>query len=329
MVLAFCAGCPTVRDQAAKIVVEPPAFPGKAMQALAGGEGLLLKNGRIDAHHRVKVQDGAEIDTWVIRSRLHDPTGPERGSPFERQVSRGTAVLLHPLSAGKAWFLGLGGKLADRGWDVVLIDIRGHGYSDGQYITWGAREKQDVKTVLDRLLELEPISPDVYACGASMGGCIAVQYAAFDPRCRGVIALGPPADARAIGRRMLMLTTESFFDTAMTRAGELAGFDPKDASAVAAAAKLSCPLVVVHGSMDLVVPMGQGRAVFEAAKGPKKMIRLALAGHAPEIGREGWLADQFEVLTEMGRKEGRPDLAPTSAEATAGRPTIAAGPPSQ
>lgn len=305
LTLLACAGCKDAHvRQEAKLLIVPATTVGKALQyVMAGTDKQLVDRGRISAHRRVRVDPNTEIDCWVIHSRLHDESGAKKGDLFERQITRGTVVLLHPLCTGKAWFLSLGEKLARRGWDVVLMDVRGHGFSDGEYITWGVREKQDIKRVMDRLIEAEPISSDLYVCGASMGGCVGVQYAAIDPRVRGVMALGPPAGARQAGRRMLWLVPRGQFEAALQTAGQMAHFNPEQASAVDAAKNLNCPLLVAHGCLDLLVPLGQGAEIFNAAPVRKKFLALRWAGHAPEIGRDGWLMDKIDLLAAMSRQE--------------------------
>jgi len=295
------AGCEANTEQEARLLVVPVNWIGRAMEYCAGPRERLLKNGRIDLHRRVKTPDGVEIDVWVIHSRLYDERADNKGSLFEGRITRGTVVMLHPLLVGKTWFLGLGEKLADRGWDVVLMDLRGHGHSGGQYVTWGAKEKRDVKAVVDELLETQPVSKKIYACGSSTGGSVAIQYAAIDPRCKGVIAMAPPAGAVDVFRRLLCLLPEARFEAALKRAGEMADFDPAEASAVAAAGELSCPMILVHGSWDFLVPLRNSEQIANATSAPKKLIALKCVGHASEIGRTGWLTDQMDILAGMGQ----------------------------
>ena len=307
-VVLACMGCNATTEQEAKLLVQPAGWVGRTMEWCVGPAERLEKAGRIDAHRRVEVEKGVEIDVWLIKSRLYDEVANNKGSIFEGRLTRGTVVLLHPMMAGKAWFLNLGERLAGRGWDVVLMDLRGHGASGGEYTTWGVREKQDVKKVIDVVLGTEAVSEKVYACGSSMGGSVAIQYAAIDPRCQGVVAVSPPAGALGVFRRILCLLAEPFFHRAVDRAGRMANFNPANASAVAAAGKLTCPLVVIHGSWDCLVPLSQGEAIVAASSAPKKkLIPLRGVGHVAEIGRMGWLTDQIDVLADMSRECSPPE----------------------
>jgi len=292
-----CGGCST--QQQAGMLVVPARWPGQLMEVCTGGSKSLTASGRITLQRKVKVSDGTEIDVWLIASRLHDKVPDDNGGFRQTKLTRGTVVLLHPLMAGKAWFLQLGEDLADRGWDVVLMDCRGHGYSGGDYTTWGAREKTDVKTVVDTLLADQAISDRIYVCGSSLGGGVAIQYAAIDPRCKGVIAMAPPGDLMGVFHRILLLSPKGKFEDAVRQAGKMADFDLADASTIAAAQNLNCPVMVIRGGLGLVIPAAQCQAVFDAVEGPKKLIDVSLAAPMLETWRDDWLANQMDNLAAM------------------------------
>jgi fermentation-respiration switch protein FrsA (DUF1100 family) len=50
---------------------------------------------------------------------------------------------------------------------------------------------------------------------------------------------------------------------------------------------LHAPLLVLHGDRDEIVPLSQGRAVFEAAPGPKRMYVFPGRGHNDLVPRAG------------------------------------------
>jgi len=288
---ALAAGCaPANLDAEARKLLCPVGLPGQALLAAVGDTDELLRSGKIDLHRRVPADDGVEIDVWAIRARFLE-AGLE--------APRGTVVLLHPLMTSKAWFLPVAQRLARRGWDAVLIDLRAHGASGGRYVTWEAKEKHDVRAVVDAMVDEEDLSPRVLAFGSSMGGMVAVQYAAIDPRCRGVLVFAPPAGGRQTARRILSGLSPEDFEEALRRAEAMGEFRFDDASTVAAAARFRGPLVLVHGALDLIVPFEQGQAIRQAAAGPGELIRLPLDGHAAEIARDDWIVEQIDRLDGM------------------------------
>jgi len=298
--LLISAGCQ--RDFYAKHIVTQDTGRGKLALMLTGTAEQLLAKKRIDLHRQVETPDKAVIDVWVIRAAQANP------SPSQPCQPKGTVLLLHDLGDSKASHLSLGRRLASMGYDVVLPDLRAHGRSTGKYITYGALEKRDVLAVVDALLEEQAIHEPLYAFGVSLGGATAIQYAAGDPRCKGVMALAPYKDARSITRRRIAFIAPMMsgqdFEEALRRAGDLANFDPAQASALEAAGKLKCPLLLVHGLLDEEVPVSHSQEIYEVAHEPKQLVIIPWAMHATLLmGMEAWIADQIDLIARTGLTE--------------------------
>ncbi len=266
VVTLACTGCDL--DWKARRLIDVPTTRGKLVIAMYPAGRDMVARGDIDLHREIRRPDGAEIDVWVLRGR--DGDGKRRGQ---------TCVLLHGVMGSKAEWLSMGKGLAERGFDVVLLDHRAHGRSGGRYVTFGALEHRDVKAVVDELVVEEVIAPRLCVFGVSMGATTAILYAAVEPRCETVLAVAPFADIRsAIGDR-LVVVSEAEFETILARAGELAGCDFGEVSTVDAAARLKCPLMIVHGELDIVVPYEHGQRIFAVAGGPKRFKTLRFGGH--------------------------------------------------
>ena len=83
--------------------------------------------------------------------------------PGDRRTIKGSVVLLHGIRNIKESMVGIGRYLRERGYVVVLVDLRGHGKTSGDHMTYGAREARDVKEVVAQLLArkmmVEPSAP--------------------------------------------------------------------------------------------------------------------------------------------------------------------------
>ena len=136
-----------------------------------------------------------------------------------------------------------------------------------------------------------------------MGGCVAVQYAAIDTRCEGVMALAPPTGIRGAAEALSPFSTEEAVNSAVRGAGTMAGFDPENASALSAAARLKCPLILVHGRFDVVVPYKHSQKIYNAAWEPKKLILLWFADHnGVQLGRNKWIVNKMQLLMDMASR---------------------------
>jgi hypothetical protein len=272
-------------EQYSRSLVCHGSLAGGLRQSLLGEPEKMIRRGKIDLHRRIETDPGVTIDVWAIRSR--------------KDTSRGTALLLHGLWDSKARFLGLGRRLADEGFDVILPDNRCHGRSTGKYLTWGVKEKHDLIRVVDALTRPGGLSPRVYVFGMSMGGCIATQYALADERCKAAMLVAPAAGATQVLRRMFPWIGPKRIEQTRQHLLTMAGFDLHEASAIEAAGRLDKPLIVVHGCLDATVPYRHGKAVFEACPGPKRFYPVWWAGHATILlAREKWFAERMIELAE-------------------------------
>ena len=275
-------------------------LPGQLRLATLPSVDRLLEAGRLDKHIRFSPADGVEMDVWLIRGRART------GAP-DRATSSGTVLIIHGLWDSKGRFFHLGELMARRGFDVVMPDLRCHGSSTGEYTTFGALEKRDLAALMNHLRATGDVRGPLSVFGFSMGAAIAVQYSAIDPLVRGTVAAAPFADGPSITRRAVPLMSKGKFQAVWARAAEIAGFDPDDTSTVEAARRLRCPLIVIHGRIDLVVPYSHGRAVYEAAPQPKRLYTVPWAGH-PSLLLKGrrWFADRIAEVIDMA---GGPDRA--------------------
>ena len=74
--------------------------------------------------------------------------GPVRPEP------RATILLLHGIYDQKMSLVDLGHGLAERGFRVVAIDLRGHGRSTGDWLSYGVIESHDLSQLLLSLIHI-------------------------------------------------------------------------------------------------------------------------------------------------------------------------------
>ena len=299
---ALCVGCQT--DFYARQIIEYNTDSGRLLLNLTGTGEQLIKSGRVDHHRVVTSADQTKIDVWVIEAESADPNAA---------TAKGTALLLHGLTESKAKYLRAGQRLAEMGYDVVLLDLRAHGRSGGKYVTFGAWEKLDVKAVLDELIGDGAVHEDVYVFGVNLGAATAIQYAAIDSRCKGVLALTAYKDAPSIARRTIGLMAPTMgeveFQKVLARAGELADFDPVKASAETAAGNVTSPILLVHGLLDVSVPVEHSQAIYGAAGGKKKLLTVTPGPEqiALAIIMDQWIADKIDLIATTGLQEPPPE----------------------
>ena len=107
--------------------------------------------------------------------------------------SRPTVLLLHQLYTTRTSWSPLVWPLAEAGFNVLVVDLRGFGDTRGA-IDW-MKAVEDVQVWLDWLREQPGVHPDMISTlGSSMGSSLALVGCANDARCRTAIALSPGWD---------------------------------------------------------------------------------------------------------------------------------------
>lgn len=205
--------------------------------------------------------------------------------------------------------LGMGKTLADRGFRSVLVDLRGHGRSSGDWFTYGVQDSQDLSQVLDALEERDLLVGPVGAYGTSYGGAVALMLAGRDPRVQAVATVAAFSTMREVVslniRRYFVvgpLLTDAWVNDVIDRAGQLADFNPDDASPLTAVARTKARLLIVHGTADAKIPASQAKALYAAGRDRSRLMLIEGEDHdSIMLDRSGTLGREvpawFEVLS--------------------------------
>jgi pimeloyl-ACP methyl ester carboxylesterase len=204
-----------------------------------------------------------------------------RASP----ARRGTIVYLHGVADNRASGAGVIDRFGRRGFDVVAYDSRAHGESGGDVCTYGFFEKRDLHRVLDTVA-----AGPIVLIGTSLGAAVALQEAAQDPRVTIVIGAETFSDLRTVAtERAPFFFTAGVVARAMALAEEQGRFQIDAVSPVAAAAAITQPVLLVHGSDDADTRPDHSQRVLQALAGPKRLIVVPGARHNESLrGGDVW-----------------------------------------
>ena len=207
--------------------------------------------------------------------------------PADAAPPHGTVLVLHGVvSSGRA-MLPHARRLAQQGYRAVLVDLRGHGKSDGQYLTYGVRESDDLMRVIDALESRRLTAGRLGVLGVSYGATTAIHLAGKDSRIDSVVAVAPFSTMRDVvpdfGRTVLpgvgSLVSDQALDAGVDEAGRQGDFDPNLADACAAIQKTQARVLVIHGEEDWMVPTYHGKRLHEAAPDHSQLVLLPWTGH--------------------------------------------------
>jgi uncharacterized protein len=194
---------------------------------------------------------------------------------------RGAVVFLHGVADNRTGVAGAVRRFTTLGLDVVAYDSRAHGESDGEACTYGYYEKADLRRVLDSI----PAGP-IAVVGTSLGAAVALQAAAEDSRITTVVAAEIFSDLRTVAReRAPFYLTEGTIRAALELANKRGRFDVDKVSPAEAAARLTIPVLLIHGAEDKDTRPSHSQQVYDALRGPKRLILVQGAGHNESLGR--------------------------------------------
>jgi pimeloyl-ACP methyl ester carboxylesterase len=200
---------------------------------------------------------------------------------------RSTILVLHGVLARSAKMLPAARAIADSGYRVVLVDLRGRGRSSGKYMTFGLQEAKDLSQVIDALERRDLLAGNLGVYGISYGATTSIHLAAMDRRVRAVVAIEPfstareevPHFARVMAPGIGLLVPDKTFQRSLDEAGRIANYDPDEADAVKAIQRTSAPVLIVHGTNDWIVPHQQSERLHAVALDHSELISVPYLGH--------------------------------------------------
>ena len=216
-------------------------LPGRALDASPQDIGLAYEDAYIDT------SDGERLHGWYV------PATNARG-----------VLLFFPGNAGNISHRLESIAIFNRlGLDVLIIDYRGYGQSTGHPSEQGTY--RDARAAWDYLVETRRKKPaEVVVFGRSLGGAVGAWLAAglqLHEQPAAVIIESSFSSGADMARRLYPIYPARL----LTRLKyPVAGY----------AARLQCPLLVVHSRDDEIIPFAMGEAIYAAAPRPKEFMEL-------------------------------------------------------
>jgi uncharacterized protein len=199
-----------------------------------------------------------------------------------------TVILLHSRGGTRQDTLEFSLPLWQAGFNLAMIDLRGHGESGGEYFTFGYHEWQDVSSLLDYLeTRADGSATDVTLIGISAGGAVAITAAAQDRRIRRLVTIATFADLNDTIQKQVPWLPEFWRIRAIREAEQLGRFSVMETSPLKAIEKISRPVLIVHPAEDSYIPLENGERLFAAASSPKTFYVIRDANHDTMLRQGG------------------------------------------
>lgn len=210
----------------------------------------------------INVTASERIHSWFLNSQTPDTLG--------------TVLYCHGNGGNLTNVAWIGGELTKAGFDVLLVDYRGYGRSDGSASSEWALYA-DGEAAYNYLLQQRGVRPEkLVLYGLSLGSTVAVDVASRKP-CGALVVESGLSSASEMGQhslpmlpRWLHFLSKNKFESARK------------------ISRVGCPVLVSHGTLDAAIPVTQGRKLFAAASDPKRLLLIGNGSHnlAGEAGPE-------------------------------------------
>lgn len=249
----------------------------------------------------------AALEPWKPWQRITVASGGLRlrGWLARGTDERATVVAVHGLGDSLESYADTGGVLHGRGHTVLLLDLRGHGGSEGRLTTLGGLEREDVRAAMQTLRERGLASHGFVLLGVSMGAVAVIRAAAEEPDVRAVVAEAPYDDYRStiIHHARLYYGLPSWFpltSAAIAIAERRAGFRADAVNTVEAARRMHGALLVIADGEDERMPEAVCRRVLDAHPGLKRFWIAPGAPHSGAGNAPGYWETVLDFLEACG-----------------------------
>lgn len=168
-----------------------------------------------------------------------------------------TVVILHGYSDAKVGGIAWAPLWRSLGWNVLALDLRAHGESEGVHSTGGYFDREDVSQVIDQLRAARPASTRAIALfGVSLGAAVACGVGARRDDLSAVILESPYSDYRVAvashGRRLGM-PIEWAYGLAYRLAEKISGARFDQMRPIDLIPQIRAPLLIIHAGGDTFV----------------------------------------------------------------------------
>jgi fermentation-respiration switch protein FrsA (DUF1100 family) len=238
--------------------------------------------------------DGTQLRGWFLPAK-------------EGVAVKGTVLHLHGNGGNMAWHLGGTWWLPEQGYQVLLLDYRGYGLSQGEPSLPAIYQDIDAAFAwLNTAPEVQ--GKPLVVLGQSIGGALAVHYLAEHPqqraRVKALVLDGVPASYREVARYTL---GTSWLTWPFKR--PLSWVIPDTDSAINGIPHLAgTPMLLFQSMDDTQVPLYNGISLYHAAP-PPRVLQLTRGAHVQTFGDPTWRVVMLRYLDDPQHFDGLRRLA--------------------
>ena len=207
---------------------------------------------------RIPTKHGLSLFAWLVPAVV---TGP-----------RPTVVLLHGWCGNASNLLPAANVLHHAGFNVLLMEARNHGRSDHDDHSSLPRFAEDLDSAIDWLKARPQVDiTRIVALGHSVGAAAVLLSASRRDDLAAVVSIAAFAHPEQLMRRWFASRRVPYwpFAWSVNRALErVIGASFNDIAPVNTVTKATCPVLLIHGRQDTVVPLSDAHQIWRQGSQP-------------------------------------------------------------
>ena len=183
---------------------------------------------------------------------------------------------------------------------IAILVFDGPGQGEAQYdLAIRGDYETPVKAVIDFIgTRADLDSNRVGMWGVSLGGYYAPRAAAFDKRIKACIALGGPFNMGAAWDGLPDLTREAFRVRSHAKTLEDGKKNAMTLSLEGIAGNITCPMFIVNGRRDRIIPAADAERLAREVKGPVELMMIDDGNHIANNRGYRWRSQSADWMKE-------------------------------
>ena len=185
--------------------------------------------------------------------------------------------------------------------NILAVDLRGHGNSEGEYIGFGWQDRKDILKWINKLQNIKGNTHKIILFGLSMGAATVLSVSGEKlPECVCMICADCGySNLNEIIRRLMKkhfrLPVHIFLPIVNGYFQKWYGFKIDEIQPGNQVKKARVPILFIHGKEDFLIPEEMTEKMYQSCNSPKELLIIPNAGHALSAV-ESWELYQEKVF---------------------------------
>jgi len=219
----------------------------------------------------IKSNDGFNLHGYFIKNNIE---------------TQNTAIFVHGYqSEGFTDNSKHANKFLEQGYNVLLIDNRACGQSEGKYLTFGIKESEDLLLWCNEIAKRYP-SGNIVLHGTSLGGATVSMASALDlpKQVKCIVSdcafTSIKAEFSHVMKNIFHLPTWPSLNLMECWAKKIANFDFTSKSPINSVKNAKLPILFIHGVEDRFIDKSSAQILYDACHSEKDILFVKGCGHA-------------------------------------------------